>query len=213
MISDDVKRQMREICARYPSARSGTLPCLHLAQEVEGYITAEGIAAVAEVTGTKVDEVQSVVTFYSMYFREPPGQYVLKVCTSISCYLGGCDALLRHLEHRLAVKRGETRADGKYTLMGVECLAACGMAPVLQVNGEFVENLSLERADELVAHLEAGEPVRSGPGAWNVLAATPSGASIAERAAGADRATAGGEGTGASGGRLPPDERSDGQRE
>ena len=169
MIADDVKQQMRAICARYPQARSGTLPCLHLAQEVEGYVTPEGIAAVAEATGTKVDEVESVVTFYSMYFREPPGKYVVKVCTSISCYLGGCDGLLRHLENRLGVRRGETRADGTYTLQGVECLAACGMAPVLQVNGEFVENVSLEAADKLIARLEAGELVRSGAGAWNVL--------------------------------------------
>ena len=207
MIADDVKQQMRAICARYPQPRSGTLPCLHLAQEVEGYVTPDGIAAVAEATGTKIDEVESVVTFYSMYFREPPGKYVVKVCTSISCYLAGCDDLLRHLENRLGVGRGETRADGQYTLQGVECLAACGMAPVLQVNGEFVENVSLEEADALVARLEAGEAVRSGPGAWNVLAAQSggdtenaevrggrggqresSGASAAERAAEAGRA-------------------------
>lgn len=166
MIGDDVKQRMRDICARYPQPRSGTLPCLHLAQEVEGYVTPAGIVAVAEATGTKIDEVESVVTFYSMYFREPPGKYVVKVCTSISCYLSGCDTLLGHLENRLGVARGETRADGMYTLLGVECLAACGMAPVLQVNGEFVENVSLERADTLVAQLEAGEAVRGGPGAW-----------------------------------------------
>ncbi|HEX6796623.1 MAG TPA: NAD(P)H-dependent oxidoreductase subunit E [Ktedonobacterales bacterium] len=236
MISDDVRQQMRDICARYPQPRSGTLPCLHLAQEVEGYVTPEGIAAVAEATGTKIDEVESVVTFYSMYFREPPGQYVVKVCTSISCYLGGCDNLLRHLENRLGVARGETRADGKYTLMGVECLAACGMAPVLQVNGEFVEHVSLERADALVAQLEAGEPVMTGPGAWVLTPQPPhpagrggadavgasggrpaSGASAAERAAEAGRVTGAGTGdgsVGASGGRpLADGKHSNGQRE
>ncbi len=212
MISDDVRQRMRDICARYPSARSGTLACLHLAQEVEGFITPEGIAAVAEATGTKIDEVESVVTFYSMYFREPPGQYVVKVCTSISCYLAGCDGLLRHLENRLGVRRGETRADGRYTLQGVECLAACGMAPVLQVNGEFVENVSLEAADALIARLEAGEPVRGGPGAWNVLAAAPSGASVAEHTAGADRGTDGGN-IGAHGVRPPADDHSNGHGE
>ncbi|HEU5438093.1 MAG TPA: NAD(P)H-dependent oxidoreductase subunit E [Ktedonobacterales bacterium] len=194
MISDDVKQQMREICARYPEPRSGTLLCLHLAQEQEGYITPEGIAAVAEVTGSKRDEIESVVTFYSMYFREPPGRYVVNVCTSISCYLGGCDHLLAHLEERLAVRRGETRADGRYTLRGVECLAACGMAPVLQVNGEFVERVTTESADALVDRLERGETVASAPGAWNVLAdgrpqdtPTVSGASVAEDAAGSGR--------------------------
>jgi NADH-quinone oxidoreductase E subunit len=213
MISDDIKQQMHAICARYPQARSGTLPCLHLAQETEGYITPEGIAAVAEATGTKVDEVESVVTFYSMYHREQPGTYVIKVCTSISCYLGGYDQLLRHLENRLGVRRGQTRADGKFTLQGVECLAACGMAPVLQVNGEFVENVSLEVADGVIARLEAGEPIHSGPGAWNVLAASPQGASVAEHAAGVDRVTnASGGGAGASGERQATAD-TDGQRE
>lgn len=173
MISDDVKQQMREICARYPEPRSGTLLCLHLAQEQEGYITPAGIAAVAEVTGSKRDEIESVVTFYSMYFREPPGRYVVNVCTSISCYLGGCDHVLAHLEERLGVRRGETRADGRYTLRGVECLAACGMAPVLQVNGEFVEHVTTEAADALVDRLERGEAVASAPGAWNVVAQAP----------------------------------------
>lgn len=198
MISDDVKQQMRAICARYPDPRSGTLPCLHLAQEQEGYVTPEGIAAVAEITGSKRDEIESVVTFYSMYFREPPGSYVVNVCTSISCYLGGCDQLLAHLEERLGVRRGETRADGRYTLRGVECLAACGMAPVLQVNGEFVEHVTAEAADALVDRLERGETVARAPGVWNVLAqapavgrpqdaATASGASAAEDAAGTGR--------------------------
>src|SRR5215831_18082764 len=84
---------MRDIAARYPDPRSGMLSCLHLVQEVAGYVTPEGIMAVAEALGAKPDEVESVVTFYSMYRRAPAGRYILKVCTSISCYLRGC---LRH---------------------------------------------------------------------------------------------------------------------
>ncbi|MFI5273158.1 MAG: NADH-quinone oxidoreductase subunit NuoE [Ktedonobacterales bacterium] len=186
MLSDDVIQRMREICAHYPQPRSGTLSCLHLAQEVEGYVTPDGIAAVAAATGTKIDEVESVVTFYSMYFREPVGRHVIKVCTSITCYLSGCDRLLEQFEERLGVARGETRADGAYTLLGVECLAACGMAPALQVNGEFVEHVTPERADALIARLERGETVASAPGAWNVLATGSDGASAAERTAGAN---------------------------
>src|SRR5215467_13724280 len=108
MILEETKAQMREIAAHYPDPRSGMLPCLHLAQEVEGYITSEGMAAVAEAVGVKLDEVDSVVTFYSMYRRTPAGRHVLKVCTSISCYLRGCDELLLHLEERLGVARGQT---------------------------------------------------------------------------------------------------------
>ncbi|MGH2515444.1 MAG: NADH-quinone oxidoreductase subunit NuoE [Ktedonobacterales bacterium] len=166
MMTDDIKDKMRAICARYPDRRSGMLPCLHLAQETEGYVTPEGIQAVAEVIGCKVDEVESVVTFYAMYFTEPVGKHVIKVCTSISCYLRGCDDLMAHLERRLGVKRGETTPDGAFTLLSIECLAACGMAPVLQVHDEFVENVTAERADALIERLRAGGRVESHPGEW-----------------------------------------------
>jgi NADH:ubiquinone oxidoreductase subunit E len=76
------------------------------------------------------------------------------VCTSISCYLRNCDALVDRFEQRLGIKRGETTADGNYTLMTAECLASCGTAPVIQVNDEFVENVTLEMADELVGEWE-----------------------------------------------------------
>ncbi len=171
MITEDVKTQMRDIAARYPSPRSAMLPCLHLVQEVEGYVTPDGILAVADVVGVKPDEVDSVVSFYSMYHRHPVGQHVIKVCTSISCYLRGCDNLLEHLEERLAVQRGQTTADGQFTLQGVECLAACGMAPVLQVDDEFVENVTIEGADQLIERLKRGDSVASRAGNWNVTGA------------------------------------------
>ena len=107
MISEDVKAQMREICSRYPLAQSGMLPCLHLVQDIEGYVTPDGMAAVSEVTGAKLDEVESVVTFYSMYRRHPLGKHVIKVCTSISCYLCGSDQLIDQLEHYTRLKRME----------------------------------------------------------------------------------------------------------
>lgn len=173
MLSDEIKAEMRAIVARYPEPRSGMLPCLHLAQEAEGYVTPEGIAAVAAAVGAKLDEVESVVTFYSMYRRAPAGKHTLKVCTSITCYLRGCDDLLAHLEERLGVRRGQTTPDGQFTLQGVECLAACGMAPVLQVNDEFVENLTLDGADELIERLRAGGTVAPHAGAWNVLQLAP----------------------------------------
>ena len=168
MISDDVKANMRAICAEYPTAQSGMLRCLHLAQEAEGYITPEGMRAVAEATGARLDEVESVITFYSMFHREPVGAHVIKVCTSISCYLRGCDDVLAHLEARLGVRRGETTPDGKYTLKPIECLAACGMAPALQVNDEFVENVTTASADALLARLERGEGVAGLGGNWNL---------------------------------------------
>jgi len=153
MISEQVKQRMRDLASRYPSARSAILPALHLAQQEEGYITDEGARAVAEAIGSTVDDVESVATFYTMYYQQQPGKRVIKVCSSISCYLRNCDGLIEHLSNRLGIKPGETTSDGNYTLLTVECLASCGTAPVLQVNDEFVENVSLEKADSLLADL------------------------------------------------------------
>ena len=100
-----------------------------------------------------MDEVESVATFYTMFYKEQPGKRVIKVCTSLSCYLRGCDQLVEHLEGRLGMKRGETTPDGRFTLQTAECLASCGTAPVLQVNNEFVEQVTFESADALIATL------------------------------------------------------------
>jgi NADH-quinone oxidoreductase E subunit len=150
MISEQAKERMRNLAARYPAARSAVMPALYIAQQETGYITQEALAAVAETIGLTVDDVESIATFYTMYYQQPPGKKVIKVCTSISCYLRNCDALVKHLEQRLEIKRGETTDDGNYTLMTAECLASCGTAPVLQVNDEFVENVTLEMADALI---------------------------------------------------------------
>ena len=154
MISEQARQRMRNLAARYPVARSAVMPALYIAQQEEGYITQEALQAVAEAIGMTVDDVESIATFYTMYYQQPPGKKVIKVCTSISCYLRDCDALVSHFEQRLGIKRGETTADGNYTLLTAECLASCGTAPVLQVNNEFVENVTLERADALVDEWE-----------------------------------------------------------
>src|SRR6266702_12266 len=150
MISEQAKQRMRDLASRYPVARSAVMPALYIAQQEEGYITKEGLSAVAEAIGMTVDDVESVATFYTMYYQRPPGKKVIKVCTSISCYLRNFDALVSHLEQRLGIKRGETTADGNYTLLTAECLASCGTAPVLQINDEFVENVTIAMTDTLI---------------------------------------------------------------
>jgi NADH-quinone oxidoreductase E subunit len=168
MISEDVKSQMRGICESYPTLRSGMLSCLHLAEATEGYITRDGISAVAEATGTRPDEVDSVVSFYSMFHPEPQSRYVIKVCTSISCYLMGCDDIMGHLENRLGIRCGESTPDRQFSLRGVECLAACGMAPALQVNEDFVENVTPQIADIMLERLKRGENVGGMTANWDV---------------------------------------------
>src|ERR1700680_1987281 len=98
MISEEAKQRMRNLAARYPVARSAVMPSLHIAQQEEGYITQAGLQAVAEAIGLTVGDVESIATFYTMYYQQPPGKKVIKVCVSIGCYLRNCDALLEHLE-------------------------------------------------------------------------------------------------------------------
>jgi len=154
MISEQAKQRMRDLAGRYPVARSAVMPSLYIAQQEEGYITQEGLQAVADAIGMTVADVESVATFYTMYLQQSPGKKVIKVCSSIACYLRNCDALVEHLEQRLGIKRGETTPDGNYTLETVECLASCSSAPALQVNGQFVENVTLEAADALLDKLD-----------------------------------------------------------
>ena len=154
MISEQAKQRMRDLAGRYPVARSAVMPSLYIAQQEEGYITQEGLQAVADAIGMTVADVESVATFYTMYLQQQPGKKVIKVCNSIACYLRNCDTLVEHLEQRLGIKRGETTPDGNYTLETVECLASCSSAPALQVNGQFVENVTLESADALLDKLD-----------------------------------------------------------
>ncbi|HEY7417798.1 MAG TPA: NADH-quinone oxidoreductase subunit NuoE [Ktedonobacteraceae bacterium] len=154
MISEQARQRMRDLAARYPVARSAVMPALYIAQQEEGYITKDALEAVAETIGITVDDVESVATFYTMYHQQMPGKKIIKVCNSISCYLRNCDALVEHLEQRLGIKRGETTPDGNYTLLTAECLASCASAPAMQVNNEFVENVTLEKADALIDELD-----------------------------------------------------------
>ena len=154
MISEQAKQRMRDLASRYPVARSAVMPALYIAQQEEGYITHDALQAVAEAIGLTVDDVESIATFYTMYYQQPPGKKVIKVCTSISCYLRNCDALVQHLEKRLGITRGETTADGNYTLMTAECLASCGTAPMMQINDEYYESLNEDKVAVILENLK-----------------------------------------------------------
>ncbi len=173
--------ELREIAARYPEARSGLLPMLHLVQSVEGRITPEGIEACAEVLGISAAEVNGVATFYTMYKRKPVGDYHVGVCTNTLCAVMGGDLIFERLKDHLDVGNDETTEDGKVTLEHIECNAACDYAPVMMVNWEFMDNQTPESAIQVVDDLRAGTEVHStrGPrlGTWReaerVLAGFP----------------------------------------
>ncbi|WP_224273276.1 NADH-quinone oxidoreductase subunit NuoE [Nocardioides lacusdianchii] len=153
--------ELREIAARYPQARSGLLPMLHLVQSVEGRITPEGIEACAEVLGISAAEVNGVATFYTMYKRKPVGDYHVGVCTNTLCAVMGGDLIFERLKDHLDVGNDETTADGKVTLEHIECNAACDYAPVMMVNWEFMDNQTPESAVQVVDDLRAGKEVHS----------------------------------------------------
>jgi NADH-quinone oxidoreductase subunit E len=145
-----------EIIGRYPRPKSALIPLLHLAQEQDGYVAEDAMEHIAELIGVTAAEVLGTCSFYEMFKREPVGEYLVNVCTNISCLLLGGEELLHHLEQRLGVKAGSTTPDGTFTLEDVECIAACTEAPCLQVNYRYFPNVTPESADALLDDLRAG---------------------------------------------------------
>ena len=160
-LSDSTYAELREIAARYPEARSGLLPMLHLVQSVQGRVTPEGIEACADILGITAADVSGVATFYTMYKRRPVGEYHVGVCTNTLCAVMGGDAIFERLKEHLDVGNDETTADGAVTLEHIECNAACDYAPVMMVNWEFMDNMTPTSAMQLVDDLREGKEVRS----------------------------------------------------
>ena len=160
-LSETTHSELREIAARYPQARSGLLPMLHLVQSAEGRITPEGIEACADLLGISAAEVSGVATFYTMYKRKPVGDYHVGVCTNTLCAVMGGDAIFERLKDHLEIGNDETTEDGKVTLEHLECNAACDYAPVMMVNWEFMDNMTPASATQLVDDLRSGVEVRS----------------------------------------------------
>jgi len=152
----EIRQRAEETVALYPRARSAMLPLLHLVQEQDGYVSDEGMAEVAELTGTSPAEVRGTASFYDMFHLEPVGRYVVGVCTNIACLLAGGLEMLEHASATLGCAVGSTSGDGLFTLEETECLADCNIAPCVQVNHRFVRTTTPEAFDELVGDLRAG---------------------------------------------------------
>ena len=144
---------VNKIKKRYPEGRqkSALLPVLHIAQaENGGWLSSEIMDYVASLLEIQPIVVYEVATFYSMFNLQPVGNCVIEVCQTGPCWLNGSEEILAHFEKRLGIKAGETTPDGRFTLKTVECLAACGNAPVIQVGTEYHENMTSEKADQLL---------------------------------------------------------------
>lgn len=145
--------EVRRLQALYPQKQAALLPVLHLAQDAFGHISLaveEYVAGLFEMSPAHVHEV---VTFYTLYFREPKGRHVVSVCHNLSCHLAGAPEILAHLRQRLGIEVGETTDDGRVTLLSVECLCACEHAPMMQVNDRYELDLTADKVDHLLERL------------------------------------------------------------
>lgn len=161
--SEPAMRRFEKIVSRYPNKQAALLPVLHLAQEEFGYVPPEAMEYVGRLLDVAPIKVQHVATFYTMYNLKPVGRFHVQVCTNIACYLTGGPEILAQLKRTLGVENKGTTADGLFTLEEVECLAACGTAPAIQVNDKadrewpivYHENQSLGSAETLIESLRA----------------------------------------------------------
>jgi NADH-quinone oxidoreductase E subunit len=154
MLSEDTRRQIEALIQRYPQPRSALIPSLQLAQDEAGCLSYDAVCEVARIFRLSPNEVYEVASFYTMLFKRPVGRYVIQVCTNISCLLCNCEEIMNHLQQKLGIRPGETTADRRFTLLEVECLASCGTAPVVQINEDCHENLTIEKLDRILDSLK-----------------------------------------------------------
>jgi NADH-quinone oxidoreductase subunit E len=151
--SPDQIAEVRRLQGLYPDRRGALLPVLHLAQETFGHISPEVEEYVAGLFELSPAHVHEVVTFYTLYFRERPGRHVVAVCHNLSCHLAGAQTIVSHLKSRLGIEVGETTEDGRVTLLTVECLCACELAPMMQVDDRYEGQLTPAKVDRLLEDL------------------------------------------------------------
>ncbi|GAA4520134.1 MULTISPECIES: complex I 24 kDa subunit family protein [Sphingobacterium] len=155
--SEELLAKFAEVVSRYPAGRqkSALIPILHLVQAEYGWLSTDAMDKVAAYLQIRPIEVYEVATFYTMFFLKPQGRYVLEVCRTGPCCLVGAEKIMKHIEKRLGVKEGEVTEDGLFSWRGVECLAACGYGPVLQIGPEYTyyEKLTEESVDQLIETL------------------------------------------------------------
>jgi NADH-quinone oxidoreductase subunit E len=145
--------ELEKILSRYPNRQAACIPVLHLCQEQHGWVSEGVIRWVATRLGISAAHVKGVATFYTLFNKEPVGKHQVWVCRTLSCALNGADKVLHHCEKRLGVHVGETTKDGKVTLRTAECLASCGTAPMMQVDRDYYEDLTIEKVDAILDRL------------------------------------------------------------
>ena len=162
--SDSKLKEVEQIIQRYPEGKqkSALIPVLHLAQEeFSGWLSAETMDYVASVLNLQPIEVYEVATFYSMYNLKPVGRYLFEVCQTGPCMLNGSDNIIKYIFEKLGIKPGETTSDGMFTLKTVECLGACGYAPMMQLGKNYREHLTKEKVDAIIEECRRNAAARN----------------------------------------------------
>lgn len=154
VLSDKVVTQIKELGDRFPQRNSALIPALHLVQDQFGWVPPATIPQLAQLLKTTPNKIYGVLTFYTMFNLKPVGKYHIQVCRNVSCSLLGAKHIIEHLSKKLKIKPGETTPDQKFTLSLVECLGACGTAPVMMINDQYYENLDAQKVDTILKSLK-----------------------------------------------------------
>ena len=153
-LSEERERELDQILSRYPNKMAACIPVLHLCQDAnDNWVSAEVIEYVADRLDLSPAHVKGVVTFYSLFNESPPGLHQVWVCRTLMCALRGSEQLLEHCERKLGVHVGATTKNGRVTLRTAECLASCGTGPMIQVDREYHETLTVEQLDRILDRL------------------------------------------------------------
>ena len=151
--SEAALREIEALKDQYPDLRALMLPALHLAQREFGHVSEQAERLVAETLAQPLSDVHEAVTFYTLFHRRPPGEHVVYLCRTLSCWMRGADQVREHVCRKLGIRPGETSADGKVSVFESECLGACEIAPVALVDQDFVGPLDPSKADQLLEKL------------------------------------------------------------
>ncbi|MFC2132112.1 NADH-quinone oxidoreductase subunit NuoE [Bacteroidota bacterium] len=147
-------QKIEEIKSHYPEQKAAIMPVMWMAQKKFGWISDEVKQYIAELLDLSYAHVHGVASFYTMYFKKPMGKYHVQVCTNVSCMLLGGEEIYMHLCNKLGIKNMEVTGDGKFSIEEVECMGACGGAPMIAINEEYYENIDINKVDEIINSLE-----------------------------------------------------------
>ncbi len=146
--------QVEKIKSKYPETQAAIMPTLWMAQKKFGWLSKDVMKYVAELLSLSYAHVYGVATFYTMYFKKPMGQYHVQVCTNVSCMLRGGEEIFVHLQNKLAIGHNERTGDGRFSLEEVECMGACGGAPMIAINDDYHENMNIDKVDTIIDSLK-----------------------------------------------------------